>query len=424
MRILMNFSDSDMLRKGLEKSIDDRVELVVMLTKKLLIDEIRRDKGSAAGIARFDVVIIQDKGAGFSVDYGVLCSVRDEIREGCRLIYLKNADNPLTKEECRRLFDSGIYGMYYADRNRAVESLCEAVLTPRSLKDTADYYGIKLLRKPSSVRRNFLLTPVDNAKLALEYLADDFAGSIDERYEHIIASLPDEAQRQDFSLTLPGYLSRELEDNPVYQKNTQPYRKGLLKTHTPVISGKFPFLEQEDYKDMLDASRRVGSTERSALEDKTAHVHNEVKEIIREASCVEDGEALFKCEECGNERSEVIPALGHDFGETKELPASCTQDGEEFRICSRCGEKETIRIIPATGHIRGEKEVVKEPDCSNEGRAVIKCAVCGEVLEEESLPKTECDGEYAEEKAATCTEDGLLVATCRWCGRRSTDSPM
>ncbi len=45
----------------------------------------------------------------------------------------------------------------------------------------------------------------------------------------------------------------------------------------------------------------------------------------------------------------TIPATGHSYGDTVEVPASCTQDGSVTGTCTVCGATET-KTIPATGH--------------------------------------------------------------------------
>ena len=58
------------------------------------------------------------------------------------------------------------------------------------------------------------------------------------------------------------------------------------------------------------------------------HEHSETAEILAPATCTEPGSARYVCIECGEERSAVLPALGHDFDETG--------------VCRRCGETETL----------------------------------------------------------------------------------
>ena len=77
----------------------------------------------------------------------------------------------------------------------------------------------------------------------------------------------------------------------------------------------------------------------------------------------------------------------HSEAKTTTIPATCTVAGMTYNVCETCGE--TIgesTVIPATGHTAGEWEVVLEPTYEADGKQVKKCTVCGEVVEEETIP--------------------------------------
>lgn len=92
--------------------------------------------------------------------------------------------------------------------------------------------------------------------------------------------------------------------------------------------------------------------------------HENTTETVKAATCTEDGLRTVVCDGCGETLAEeVLPALGHDFGEwTVKTPATCTEDGQSTRTCARCGAVET-RTDAATGHV----------DADNDG----KCDSCG-----------------------------------------------
>ena len=77
------------------------------------------------------------------------------------------------------------------------------------------------------------------------------------------------------------------------------------------------------------------------------HVHT-LQTIENPATCTVNGIRYQQCINCGEQIGEatIIPALGHSWGEWKEItPATTEAEGVEERACSVCGEKET-RAIP------------------------------------------------------------------------------
>ena len=73
--------------------------------------------------------------------------------------------------------------------------------------------------------------------------------------------------------------------------------------------------------------------------------------------------------------------------ETIIIPHSCTVPGMQYDICSDCGQTiGMVTVIPAA-HTPGEWEEVVTPTYELEGKKVIKCIICGEILQEEAIPK-------------------------------------
>lgn len=63
----------------------------------------------------------------------------------------------------------------------------------------------------------------------------------------------------------------------------------------------------------------------------------------------------------------------------------CTHWGYTEHLCQGCGYSWVDSYTPPR-HTPGEKETLREPDYGAEGEAVIRCAVCGELIESETLP--------------------------------------
>ena len=112
----------------------------------------------------------------------------------------------------------------------------------------------------------------------------------------------------------------------------------------------------------------------------------------KDATCTEDGYVIMACQ-CGATETTVLTAAGHVAGEAvveNEIAASCVADGSYDKVvyCQVCGaelSRATV-VVPATGHIPGEWEVVKEATETEDGLEHRCCTVCGEVLETHIIP--------------------------------------
>lgn len=121
-------------------------------------------------------------------------------------------------------------------------------------------------------------------------------------------------------------------------------------------------------------------------ESETEHIHSFVaSDVIREATCTEYGERSLKCS-CGAERSEAIPALGHDrIDQVKPIP-TCTEAGwEKYTVCSRC-DYENISYKLALGHAYGADDI-----CEDCGIVYVDDGLVFELVNGESYAVTDCD---------------------------------
>lgn len=89
-------------------------------------------------------------------------------------------------------------------------------------------------------------------------------------------------------------------------------------------------------------------------------------------TCTKDGSASYKCEGCGETKTEVLPALDHEYKlYTKEM-VCCDQYGSEVHKCTRCGKKKNVTVYP-TEHVWGEfTEYSRAIQCTNEGCTRVK----------------------------------------------------
>ena len=78
--------------------------------------------------------------------------------------------------------------------------------------------------------------------------------------------------------------------------------------------------------------------------DETAYVHNfdYSTEVIKEATCTEDGAVNHICS-CGATQMETIAPLGHSFTEyVSDGNATYEADGTKTAVCEKCGAKDTV----------------------------------------------------------------------------------
>ena len=123
------------------------------------------------------------------------------------------------------------------------------------------------------------------------------------------------------------------------------------------------------------------------------------------ATCTEAGEATYACAACFAVEDRTVPALGHNGNVViPAVRATCESVGfTAGKGCSRCGEVVAEpKEIPATGHdLYYEKR-------SNDTHAVY-CENCN------YSEIADCEFEEVE-VAPTCTEAGKLLHTCTVCG--------
>ena len=90
-------------------------------------------------------------------------------------------------------------------------------------------------------------------------------------------------------------------------------------------------------------------------------------------------------------KTEPIPALGHNYKAAGTKESTCTEEGYTESICENCGDvKRTVLEKAAHDYI----EVRTEPTCTRTGLSERKCSVCGRVDSRETLQVTEHNYEW------------------------------
>ena len=126
------------------------------------------------------------------------------------------------------------------------------------------------------------------------------------------------------------------------------------------------------------------------LPDSGVHVHDyKVQSVDREPTCSNSGKQTVVCS-CGDDKTEYIDALGHDYQLTKTEEPTCKVKGKNYYKCSRCPMTKTEYIDKVDHDLTLE---YKAPGCETKGHNLYKCKNCTYV-NNETLPATGHD--YAE----------------------------
>ena len=171
--------------------------------------------------------------------------------------------------------------------------------------------------------------------------------------------------------------------------------------------------------------KRVCARAASHVETRTIPAtgdHNWVlSSVITLAGCLVNGGGEYACSVCGATKTDIIPALGHDYVDHDAKAPNCTETGwEAYQTCSRC-DYTTYVEKAAKGHSPAaevrENEVI--PTCSKAGSydSVVYCSVCGVEISRESKTIAKKAHTYKNVVTpATLTKDGKIVPTCSVCG--------
>ena len=140
--------------------------------------------------------------------------------------------------------------------------------------------------------------------------------------------------------------------------------------------------------------------------------HWDTGEVLKEATCTEDGLMVFTCTDCGQTKEQVIKSVGHIVdGESIDKKATCTEDGRITGTCIVCGEVFDT-IIPASGH-SFSSEWVTDDDYH------WHAATCGHNVTTEKLSH---DWTQIRVINATQTTVGRVDYECSVCGAKKSET--
>lgn len=180
---------------------------------------------------------------------------------------------------------------------------------------------------------------------------------------------------------------------------------------------------------------------------------DEVVETV-EATCEQDGYTLMR--RAGTDetyKTNIVPALGHDYELLKKVYSTCTVTGHAYYRCTRCdgtydeelplgahnwvmnervekcGQPEEFHFIcgicrktrveygETRGHILDYIKDVPPGSCTQDGYTVFKCRDCGEIVNKMTDP-TRQKAKHTKVTNVinpTCTEQGYTETKCSRC---------
>ena len=132
-------------------------------------------------------------------------------------------------------------------------------------------------------------------------------------------------------------------------------------------------------------------------------LHNWVEQTDKAvaATCSAAGSKTFKCEVCGDTKTETVAQLTHKWSDTvKKDNPTCTAAGREYKECTNagCNATTTVKYLDPTGHTASEATCTESSVCS----------VCHVTV----APALGHEYAKVSETAATCTTEGTAHYAC------------
>ncbi|MCQ2772644.1 MAG: hypothetical protein MJ238_05180 [Bacilli bacterium] len=121
------------------------------------------------------------------------------------------------------------------------------------------------------------------------------------------------------------------------------------------------------------------TSSKAPASSKHTHKYGEA-EIVKPATCSEEGEKKQTCAECGDVKTSKISKLAHTWVDVEEgsHPATCTEGGVQNQKCSVCNTTQVVES-EALGHDYGETVWDKAATCTEAGEGHQDCSRCDSV---------------------------------------------
>lgn len=131
-----------------------------------------------------------------------------------------------------------------------------------------------------------------------------------------------------------------------------------------------------------------------------------------------------ECKKCGEKKEQTVgSAAGHSWKDDQVLKAAtCTEDGKASSKCSVCGKTDKERTIPKLGHSWGETKVTTAATCEKAGKGEKTCKTCNTKTTTEIKAKGHDWGEWTITVKATSGKDGTKERVCKTCNEKQTET--
>ena len=151
--------------------------------------------------------------------------------------------------------------------------------------------------------------------------------------------------------------------------------------------------------------------------------HSYSVETLTEATCTSQGERLYTCSVCGDQKVEDVPMKDHRVSHSVFKDATCTDPGYAFYTCMDCGTQYSDEL-PALGHDWIPEESVENSFALPEDAACPECSSVdfSSALDQEASTYTctcnACGAQWLESAQVT---HGYTAYSCSRCGARKTE---
>lgn len=144
---------------------------------------------------------------------------------------------------------------------------------------------------------------------------------------------------------------------------------------------------------------------------------------VRKATCSEDGYYLLECRQCGkNDKKITGKATGHKWQKisSESFSPTCTKKGVTTYVCDNCTQQRT-ESVKALGHDWEDKKIQQSATCAEEGVMSVRCRRC-EKAGTRTIDKTEHSyGEWVVTIPETDHSAGERSSVCSACSTDRTE---